>query len=417
MKYEFYIARKLRLNGDDDNKKKSSPILNIAIAGIVLAIVIMIIAIAIVSGFKKEITTKIYNLDAHIRITPTEGKNGLDPHPMEIHDFDYLRNSNLGFIKSIDPISERTVILKTKDDFSGLVLRGYDDNADTKFINDAIIEGKLPNFKPNGNMTEIAISDRIANLLGIKIGDKVFGYFIDEKIKARNLIVSGIYKTNFEDFDKHMIICNQTMLRQLNGWDDSQSSYIAITSNNINNLKDDTSDLFQVMLKNAAQNPSNKNYEIFSILDYYASYFSWLSLLDTNIIIILVLMSLVAGFTLIAGLLIIVLERINTIGILKSLGASNNAVRRVFIILTQKLILKSIIGGNLIGIGLALVQKYFHILKLNPDSYYMPYVPIDINFWYILILNIAIITISYLALIAPSYVISTITPAKSLKFE
>lgn len=417
MKYEFYIARKLRLNGDDDNKKKSSPILNIAIAGIVLAIVIMIIAIAIVSGFKKEITTKIYNLDAHIRITPTEGKNGLDPHPMEIHDFDYLRNSNLGFIKNIDPISERTVILKTKDDFSGLVLRGYDDNADTKFINDAIIEGKLPNFKPNGNMTEIAISDRIANLLGIKIGDKVFGYFIDEKIKARNLIVSGIYKTNFEDFDKHMIICNQTMLRQLNGWDDSQSSYIAITSNNINNLKDDTSDLFQVMLKNAAQNPSNKNYEIFSILDYYASYFSWLSLLDTNIIIILVLMSLVAGFTLIAGLLIIVLERINTIGILKSLGASNNAVRRVFIILTQKLILKSIIGGNLIGIGLALVQKYFHILKLNPDSYYMPYVPIDINFWYILILNIAIITISYLALIAPSYVISTITPAKSLKFE
>lgn len=413
MRYEFFIARKLRLGGEE-NKKKSAPILNIAIAGIILAIVIMILSVSIVCGFKHEITSKIYSLDSHIRISPA--MNTSRPSPLEVNEFNNTLDG-LNFIDHIEPITEKTILLKTLNNFEGLTIRGYDDNKHNLFLKQSIIEGKMPNLAKDGNLTQIAISQNVANLMNLKVGDKVFGYFIDDNVKVRNFTISGIYKTDFEDFDKHFIIGNQTLLRQLSEWPGIQCSYLSVTLNNVDNLRYDTQLIYDKITNYLIQHPSEKSYQISNIRDNYASYFSWLNLLDTNIIIILTLMSLVTAFTLISGLLIIILERINTIGILKTIGVANASIRRIFIILAQKLILKSILWGNIIGIGLALIQQYFHILKLNADVYYMPYVPIEINWGYIIILNIAIVILSYAALIAPSYVITSITPAKSLKFE
>lgn len=417
MRFELFIAKKIK-TGSGDNNRSSTPILNIAVIGIVLAIIIMILSITIVCGFKKEIENKIYELDSHIKIfNASFSDDGINNKTVNKNIITPELKDSLKFISSFELVAEKPAILKTAENFSGTVFRGTDERHDWKYLEKCLISGRIPNTSDSIN--EIIISQYTANQLHLKAGDKIRTYFIDNKVKARNFLITGIFNTDFEDFDKTYILGSIKQIQQINGWDPEEGSYIGITVNDLENLEDNAYRIYSALIRSSYKNEDRGN-QVYNVTNTYQSnitYFAWLDLLDMNVVIILMLMTIVSAFTMIAGLLIIVFGRINMIGILKALGAGSKSIRGIFIFLTQKLIFKALLIGNISGISLAYLQEKLHIVKLNPEAYYMSYVPIAINWWYLLLLNIGVILIAYITLLGPSYIISSIKPSKSIRFE
>lgn len=418
MGFEFFIASRLKLG---NNEKAGSPSLNVALVGIILAIVIMILSVVIVLGFKNEITTKINNLDSHIKIS--NGAIGIDDNiaTVDMREIANALNQDSAMLQNIEDVSliaEKPAILKTDSDFKGLQFRGVDANFDFSFLKSHLLEGRVPTYDSSDSTQEIIISSTIANQLQLNLNDKILTYFIDEKVKVRNCHIVGIFNTDFESFDKNYIVGNIALLQSVNDWKAHTGNYVGVKLKNIDNIDDVAYSTFGTLATySISDNDNSTVYNVTSTHQNNISYFTWLSMLDMNVVIILVLMIIVSTFTLISALLMIILERIKMIGLFKALGASNYSIRRIFIYLTHKIIFKSIIIGNVIGIGLALLQQHFHIIKLNPDAYYMNYVPIDINVPMLIFLNVAIIVISYITLIGPSYIISSIKPTSTMRFE
>lgn len=418
MGFEFFIASRLKLG---NNEKAGSPSLNVALVGIILAIVIMILSVVIVLGFKNEITTKINNLDSHIKIS--NGAIGIDDNiaTVDMREIANALNQDSAMLQNIEDVSliaEKPAILKTDSDFKGLQFRGVDANFDFSFLKSLLLEGRVPTYDSSDSTQEIIISSTIANQLQLNVNDKILTYFIDEKVKVRNCHIVGIFNTDFESFDKNYIVGNIALLQSVNDWKAHIGNYVGVKLKNIDNIDDVAYSTFGTLATySISDNDNSTVYNVTSTHQNNISYFTWLSMLDMNVVIILVLMIIVSTFTLISALLMIILERIKMIGLFKALGASNHSIRRIFIYLTHKIIFKSIIIGNVIGIGLALLQQHFHIIKLNPDAYYMNYVPIDINVPMLIFLNVAIIVISYITLIGPSYIISSIKPTSTMRFE
>lgn len=418
MGFEFFIASRLKLG---NNEKAGSPSLNVALVGIILAIVIMILSVVIVLGFKNEITTKINNLDSHIKIS--NGAIGIDDNiaTVDMREIANALNQDSAMLQNIENVSliaEKPAILKTDSDFKGLQFRGVDANFDFSFLKSHLLEGRVPTYDNSDSTQEIIISSTIANQLQLNVNDKILTYFIDEKVKVRNCHIVGIFNTDFESFDKNYIVGNIALLQSVNDWKAHTGNYVGVKLKNIDNIDDVAYSTFGTLATySISDNDNSTVYNVTSTHQNNISYFTWLSMLDMNVVIILVLMIIVSTFTLISALLMIILERIKMIGLFKALGASNHSIRRIFIYLTHKIIFKSIIIGNVIGIGLALLQQHFHIIKLNPDAYYMNYVPIDINVPMLIFLNVAIIVISYITLIGPSYIISSIKPSSTMRFE
>ncbi|MFI3240824.1 MAG: FtsX-like permease family protein, partial [Bacteroidales bacterium] len=241
--------------------------------------------------------------------------------------------------------------------------------------------------------------------------------FIGDNIKARRSKIVGIYNNDFEDYDKLSVIGSISLIQQVNGWHANEGSYISIDIDEKSNIDKANNNIYSEIIRASYLNNSNNLYDVTSTHEVNSQYFAWLTLLDMNVVVILILMSIVSSFTMISGLLILVLERVNMIGVLKALGGTNGTIRNIFILLTQKLIIKSIVIGNLIGLALAYLQSQFKILTLNPDNYYMSFVPVEVNLGYILILNISVIVLAYVTLLAPSYIIASIKPSKAIKFE
>ena len=418
MGFEFFIASRLKLG---NNEKAGSPSLNVALVGIILAIVIMILSVVIVLGFKNEITTKINNLDSHIKIS--NGAIGIDDNiaTVDMREIANALNQDSAMLQNIEDVSliaEKPAILKTDNDFKGLQFRGVDANFDFSFLKSHLLEGRVPTYDNSDSTQEIIISSTIANQLQLNVNDKILTYFIDEKVKVRNCHIVGIFNTDFESFDKNYIVGNIALLQSVNDWKAHTGNYVGVKLKNIDNIDDVAYSTFGTLATySISDNDNSTVYNVTSTHQNNISYFTWLSMLDMNVVIILVLMIIVSTFTLISALLMIILERIKMIGLFKALGASNYSIRRIFIYLTHKIIFKSIIIGNVIGIGLALLQQHFHIIKLNPDAYYMNYVPVDINVPMLIFLNVAIIVISYITLIGPSYIISSIKPTSTMRFE
>ena len=416
MGFEFFIASRLKLG---NNEKAGSPSLNVALVGIILAIVIMILSVVIVLGFKNEITTKINNLDSHI----SNGAIGIDDNiaTVDMREIANALNQDSAMLQNVEDVSliaEKPAILKTDSDFKGLQFRGVDANFDFSFLKSHLLEGRVPTYDSSDSTQEIIISSTIANQLQLNVNDKILTYFIDEKVKVRNCHIVGIFNTDFESFDKNYIVGNIALLQSVNDWKAHIGNYVGVKLKNIDNIDDVAYSTFGTLATySISDNDNSTVYNVTSTHQNNISYFTWLSMLDMNVVIILVLMIIVSTFTLISALLMIILERIKMIGLFKALGASNHSIRRIFIYLTHKIIFKSIIIGNVIGIGLALLQQHFHIIKLNPDAYYMNYVPIDINVPMLIFLNVAIIVISYITLIGPSYIISSIKPTSTMRFE
>ena len=417
MNHELYIARRMTLNGE---RRKGSPSLTVALVGIVLAVVVMILSIAIVMGFKGEISGKILHLDAHLRVTNAAlgiDENYATVNGREVREALAEDAAFAPLVESVSLIADKSAILKTDDDFMGIIMRGVDEGYDWRYLGSKLVEGTVPAVSGTVSSSQIAISKTVADRLQLHAGDKVLTYFIDDKIKVRNLTVAGVFETDLEAFDNAYIVGGVGIVQDVNGWNGDIGTQVAINMKNTGDLESDAYNLYSLLAENSVQHESKNLFIVTATHQNNLPFFAWLQMLDMNVVIILTLMMIVAAFTLISAMLMIVLERIRVIGNFKAMGATNGSIRRIFIYLTGKLILKALIIGNIIGIGLALLQKYCHIVRLDPTAYYMPYVPIHLSIPALLMLNAGIIIVSYLTLLGASHIISTIKPTATMRFE
>lgn len=416
MGFELFIARRLKLG---TNGSKGSPSLNVALIGVALAIAVMILSIVIVMGFKSEISSKIYALDPHIKVT--NAAVGIDNNIATVDSRDVFApimadSAFKSHVSSMSLTAEKPAILKTDSDFKGIVYRGVDDGFDWSYIKSHLTGGRLPRIAGDA-LNEVVISKTIANQLGLKVGDKILTYFIDSKVKVRNSHIVGIFNTDFDHFDKQVMMGNIALIQQVNGWSSYVGNYVGIDMASTDSVRNESYSLFKTLARWSYEKGGDTLYNVTNTQDNNKSFFTWLGMLNMNVAIILILMMVVSGFTLVSALLMIVLERIRLVGLLKAMGATNGSIRRIFIYLTQKLIIRALLAGNAVGLGLALLQQHFHIVSLNPEAYYMPYVPIEINAASLVALNAAIVVISYITLLGPSYIVSSIKPKSTMKFE
>ncbi|NDW08054.1 ABC transporter permease [Dysgonomonas sp. 520] len=414
MNLELFIARKIYFKGDNKNKA-SSPAIKIAVAGIALGLATMILAVCIVVGFKQEIRDKVVGFSSHIQISNFENNNSYETYPVCVDD------SLLNFLKSkpevkhVEVFSTKPGIIKTDNDFQGIVLKGVTSDYDWSFFKRNLVEGSVLNVSDTISAYEAIISEYIANKLSLKLGDSFFCYFIQDPPKVRKFTITGIYNTNFEDYDKIFVITNINIISKLNSWESDQFGGIELIVNDFDRLQEIRNDLFIDMA--ATHDRLGNTFFTVSVIDQNPMIFNWLNLLDMNVWVILILMLAVSGFTMISGLLILILERTNMIGILKALGAKNFSIRKTFLYVSSFLILKGMLWGNVIALTICLVQKYFGILKLDASVYYVSQVPIELNIIYIVLINIGTLLVSLMMMIGPSYLIARILPAKSIKFE
>lgn len=411
---ELFIARKVYF-GESTKQKVSSPAIKIAVAGIAIGLAAMVLSVCIVVGFKKEIRDKVIGFGSHIQITSFTNTAVYETKPIRLTDSLLSVLKSNPDIKHIEFYATKPGIIKTETDFQGVVLKGVGEDYDWSFFKENMVEGTVLRPADSVNSNQAIISKYIADRLHLKLGDSFFSYFIQDPPKVRKFTIAGIYSTNFEDYDKIFVIVGLNTIQRLNSWDNDQVSGLELRVKDYNRLQSIRDDLFFEM---AGSHDGDGN-ALFtrSIEEINPMIFSWLSLLDMNVWVIIILMLAVSGFTMISGLLIIILERANMIGILKALGCRNANIRKIFLYISSFLIIKGMILGNVIALAICLLQKAFGIIKLDPATYYVTEMPVYLNPVYIILINIGALAISLAMMIGPSYLIARISPAKSIKFE
>jgi lipoprotein-releasing system permease protein len=415
MNTELFIARRVYRGDKKNDKLVSSPAIKIAITGISVGLAVMIIAVSIVVGFQKEVRERVIGFGSHIQITAFGNTGALEQAPIAFCDsLAAILNANPE-IRHVQEFIKLPGIIKTDTDFQGIVLKGVAESYDWDFFRRNLVAGTVinPNDTTLGN--QVLISQTIANRLQLNLGDTFFTYFVQHPPRVRPFTIVGIYQTNFESYDNFFVMSEMHVLARLNNWDSDMVSGIEVLVHNYNRLDRTTRDLFFEMA--AFTDRLGNSLHALSIKDINPMIFGWLDLLDMNVWVIIILMLIVSGFTMISGLLIIILERTNMIGMLKSMGARDFSIRKIFLYLSAFLIGKGMLWGNVIALTLCIIQREFEILTLDPATYYLSVVPIDLNPLNIILLNIGTLTVSMLMMIGPSFLVAKITPAKSIKFE
>lgn len=415
MNFPLFIAR--HINQEDKGKRQvSKPVIRIATAGVAIGLAVMIISVCVVLGFKHTIRDKVVGFGSHIQVADFMTLQTSDQYPI------FMSDSMLKVIKSIPEVKHvqryayKQGILKTDDDFLGVVFKGVGLEFDTTFIHQNMVEGSIPTFSDKSSGNKILVSKTMADQLKLSVGQRLFSYFIDQNgVRTRRFTIAGIYQTNLSQYDKVICLADLYTVVKLNGWQPDQASGAEVTIQDPNRLNIVEDRFIQQI--NRTTDPYGETYSSMTIREQNPAIFSWLDLLDMNVWIILALMIAVAGVTMVSGLLIIILERTNMIGILKALGARNKTIRHTFLWFSAFIIGKGLLFGNIIGIGLLLLQKYTSLVKLDPATYYVSTVPVEINIPLIILINIATMLICVLVLIAPSYLISHIHPVKAIRYE
>ncbi len=415
MNLEYFIAKRIHFEKKGE-RNVSRPAVRIATIGIAVGVAVMLVAIAVVIGFKQEIRNKTIGFGSHIQITNFDNNNSYDMMPIKMADSLRSKIENLPKIVHTQRFITKPGIIKTDEEFHGIVLKGVDEEFNWDFFSSNLIEGNILSQSNDSTATNQAIiSKSIANLLNLKLGDSFHTYFFQEQIRVRKFNIVGIYSTNFTEYDELFVLTNLQIVQRLNGWNDNQFSGLEVLVDDFKHLEEASLALY-ANIANRFDEEGN-GYFIQNIKQTNPQIFSWLDLLDMNVWVILILMLAVAGFNMISGLLILILEKTNMIGILKSYGAINWSIRKIFLYESIFLIGKGMIWGNIIGLLICFLQYQFRIFPLDPDSYYVAYVPITFNWLYIMLLNIGTFLVSVLMLIAPSYLITKISPAVILRYD
>lgn len=416
MNVEFFIAK--RLSGSKDRVNSiSGPIVSVAITGIALGMVVMIVSIAIVTGFKAEIRSKVFGFGAHLQILNYDSNVSYETKPIsKKQDFLPGLKRNPG-IRHIQSFATKAGIIKTGKDIEGVVVKGIGSDFDWSFFNQYFVSGKSFQVRDTAKSDLAVISKSLASRLKLKTGDKLPMFFIQDspEPRMRKFIIGGIYETSLEEFDKLFVLVDIAHVQKLNNWTTDQISGYEILLRDVDNIekmKLEVEDNVLLQLKEGQD-----FLKIISIKEKYPQLFDWLKLQDMNVWIILGLMVLVAGFNMVSGLLILILERTGMIGILKSVGAQNFSIRKVFLYHAAFLIGKGLMIGNVIGISLCALQHFTGIIKLDPAAYYVSKVPVILNISHLLMLNAGTLIVTFAMLILPSYIITRIKPVKAIQFN
>ena len=394
----------------------SRPAIRIATIGVAIGLAVMIITVCVVLGFKHTIRDKVVGFGGHIQVHNVLLYNDVDPYPIHANDslLDAIRKIN--GVNHVERYSVTQGLLKTEDDFLGVAFKGVGSDFKSDFLKEHLIEGEIPQFSDSTSKYQLLMSKMIADKLQLKVGDKVFAYFIGrDDVKTRKYTVCGIYQTNMTRFDESICLTDIYAVNRLNSWEQDDCSVVGITVDNLDQISV-TEEAF-INTVNRSSDSKDNMLTSQTIYDTYPQVFMWLELLDINVWIILALMVCVAGFTMISGLLIIILERTQMIGVLKALGARNKTIRHTFLWFSVFIIGQGMFWGNVIGIGIVLLQKYTGIISLDPQTYYVSEAPMELNIPLILLLDAVTLLICVFVLIAPSYLISHIHPAKSMRYE
>ena len=417
MSFSLFIARRIYSTQSPEGNRVSKPAITIAMAGIAIGMIVMMISIAIALGFKQEVKEKVTGFASHIQVANFSRTDVYETRPVTGNDS--VRQAILSASTGISHVQRYTLkpgMIKTDDNFQGIILKGIGQEYDTQFLAKHIIEGEIPQFTDSVASGDVVISEQIATKLGIKLGDKINTYYIEKNVRARRFTVKGIYRTNFAEYDNRFLVTDLYTASRLNNWKDSTLvSGMEISIHPDASLEECTEAIGSIV--NRKTDKYGNAYLAQNIEQLYPSLFAWLDVLDTNVLVILILMIGVAGFTMISGLLILILERTNMIGILKALGATDFNIRRIFLYFAAFLIGKGMMWGNIIGLGLCVLQKEFGIIHLDPETYYVEVVPILINLPIWLLLNVLTLFVAVAMLVGPSMLISHIKPARAIRFE
>lgn len=428
MNFPFFVARRFFSNVGSEQRRASHLTTTIATTGVAIGLIVMLLSVGIILGFKQEITKKVEGFGSHIEILDVSSLAAPDAYP--VHADAQLINSlkRIPEVRGVAPIAQKMGILKTKNDYMGITLKGIPADYDTTFLANSLVEGRLPKRSaaegavatPEDGVTssasnEILLSRRQADELNLKVGDRVFAYFFEETIKMRRFKVCGIYQSNMAIFDKTFVITDFNTVRKLNHWEGDEATVIEVRLKGMDAI-DQTLPQVERLCSQLNDEVSHAR-KAFSIVDHYASIFSWLQLLDFNMMVILVLMLCVSGFTMVSGLFILILERTQTIGVLKAMGATNTKIRNVFLYFSGFIIVRGLLIGDVVAIGLLLIQQKYGLIHLDPANYYVETVPVEINLWAIVLVNVGTLVLTTLALVLPSYMVSRIQPSKAIKFE
>ena len=417
MNFPLFIARRIYSDHIGDQQKVSKPAIRIAVAGVAIGLAVMIISVCVVLGFKHTIRDKVVGFGSHIQVANfyTLQSSAID-QPIAIGDSMMNVLKRTDGVKHVQRFAMKQGILKTDNDFLGVMFKGVGPEFDSTFIHKNMVEGSIPHFSDQQSTNRILISKDMANKLSVKAGDRIFAYFIGEGgVRTRRFTISGVYQTNLAQYDKTTCFCDLYTARKLNAWTEDMVTGAELTVNDFMQLSTTANDIINRV--NRTQDQYGNTFSSKTIRELSPQIFSWLDLLDLNVWIILAIMTAVAVVTMISGLLIIILERTTMIGVLKALGARNSTVRHTFLWFAAFIIGKGLLIGDALALALILLQKFTGFAKLDPQTYYVDVVPVELDWMLIVALNIATMLIALFVLIAPSYLVSHIHPAKSMRYE
>ena len=415
MNFPLFIARRL-YSDQGDKRRVSRPAIHIAVAGVAIGLAVMIISVCVVLGFKHTIRDKVIGFGSHIQVADFMTLQQMNQYPVVMNDSMIQVIKKAPGVKHVQRFAMKEGILKTDEDFLGVGFKGVGPEWDSTFIHENMVEGSIPKFDDQTSHNKILISKTMADKLRLKTGQRIFAYFIDHNgVRTRRFTISGIYQTNLKKYDEVMVYADLYTVVKLNGWEEDQASGAELTVNDFNQLQP-TED-YIIKNINRTVDQYGETYSSATIKELNPQIFQWLNLMDLNVWVILGLMLAVAGVTMISGLLIIILERTSMIGVMKALGARNNTIRHTFLWFAAFIIGKGLLYGNILAFAILLIQKYTGLVKLDAQTYYVSTVPVEFNWIYIIALNVATLLISVFILVAPSYLISHIHPAKSMRYE
>lgn len=407
MNFELFIAKKI-IKAQTPDDEGTKPIINIATASISVGIAVMIISMAIVTGFQDKIREKVIGFGSHIQITSYDINNAVESNPISKNQSFYPHIDTVFGVRHIQYYATKAAILRANNNIHGVVLKGIGNDFDWSFFQEKLIEGMAIDLSDKKKSNDIIVSKSIANQLKLNIGDKVTAHFVQDPPRIRKFVVSGIYESGMEKFDNSIILVDLRHIQKLNNWNEDQISGFEVILENYEDLKN---------MDNVIYNHIGYELRTSTITERNQEIFSWLSLLDKNVYIILILMILVASINMISAMLILILDRTNMIGMLKALGAQNLSIRKIFLYNAAYLIFKGLLIGNILGVGICLIQQHFKFIKLPKESYYINAVPISIDPMTFLLINLGTFILCLLMLVIPSFIVAKITPTKSIQFN
>jgi len=406
--FSFFIGSRIL---KPEKKSFSGPIIRISIISLILGLSVMIVSLAVLLGFKKEIRDKLSGFTGHIQITKYDANPSLELPPMILDSINFGELNAIEGVKKVESFITKAAIFRTEEEMQGVMVKGVGQDFDSAFFHVNLVQGKIPDFYHSEKSNDILISQKIADMLEIKLQDRLRVYFVNNEtgqLRGRRFTVSGIYETSVEEFDQRFVLADIRHLQKLNNWNDNQVSGVEIYVNDFTRINEIEETVYKII----SYDLNTEN-----IKERYPQIFDWLQLQDINVIVILVLIILVSTVSMISTLLVLIIERTRMIGVLKALGAQNKQIRNIFLIQASYIIVIGLLLGNALGLGLALLQKHFGLVHLDAETYYMSVVPIHLDFLSVFLLNLGTLFLILLFMLFPSWVTSRIEPSKSIRFD